>query len=107
MRIPACHRCTSNRIRRIKATGLVQRLVREVTPLRRYQCLDCGQRGWASGHIPWEDPSPSRTPRPARPLEQRDLVEAAQRRFRFLSSLVLAIGAGAAVALLVSGVFGR
>jgi len=106
MRIPACDSCTSVRIRRIKARGLLQRLVRETTPLRRYQCLDCGHRGWASGHVPWEDPSPSRTPRPARPLEQRDLVAAGQRRFRFLASLVLAIGAGAVVALLVSGVFG-
>jgi hypothetical protein len=106
MRTLACDRCTSNRIRRIKASGLVQRIIRELTPLRRYLCLDCGHRGWAAGHVPWEDPAPLRTPRPARPLEQRDLEEAAQRRFRFAASLVVAILAGAVVALLVSGFFG-
>ena len=106
MRIPTCDRCTSNRIRRIKATGLGQRLVRELTPLRRYLCLECGHRGWATGHIPWEDPAPRPTPRPARPLEQRDFDEEARRRRRFVVSLVLAVGAGAAVALLASSVFG-
>jgi hypothetical protein len=106
MRIPACDRCTSNRIRRIRATGL-ERLVRELTPLRRYQCLDCGHRGWAPGQVPWEDPASGRQPRTARPLEQRDLAEASRRRLRFLASLVLAVGAGALVALLVSGVLGH
>jgi len=99
----ACNRCTSNRIRRVKASGLLQRTIRELTPLRRYLCLDCGHRGWASGHVPWEDPAPLRTPRPTRPLEQRDMEEAARRRLRFVASLAVAILAGAVVALLVTG----
>jgi len=103
---PACQRCASTRIRRARSKGPVQRLVREATPLRRYLCLECGHRGWATGHVPWEDLAPSRTPRPSRPLEARDVVEASRRRLRFASSLVIALGAGALVALLVSGVFG-
>lgn len=106
MRLPSCDRCSSNRILRVKASGLVQRTIRELTPLRRYLCLDCGHRGWASGHIPWEDPSPQLAPRPSRPLEQRDLEEAARRRARFIGSLVVATLAGALVALVVSGHFG-
>jgi hypothetical protein len=106
MSAPACHRCASLRLRRVKAVGLVQRLVRELTPLRRYHCLACGHRGWSSGHVPWEDPTPGLPARPSRPLETRDRVEARRRRTRFALSLVIAIGAGALVALVVSGVIG-
>jgi hypothetical protein len=104
---PACERCTSTRIRRVRASGSWQRLVRAVTPLRRYLCLDCGHRGWATGRIPWEDVAPARPVRTARPLEPRDLTEASRRRLRFFASLALAVGAGALVALAVSGVLGH
>jgi len=103
---PSCRRCASPRIRRVKAVGLAQRVVRELTSLRRYLCLACGHRGWASGHVPWEDPAPAGAPRSARPIESRDHAERRQRRARFALSLVIAIGAGAVVALAVSGLFG-
>jgi hypothetical protein len=107
MVLPACHHCASPRIRRVRAAGPVQRLIRGATPLRRYLCLDCGHRGWATGRIPWEDVAPTRPVHTARPLEPRDLAEASRRRLRFLASLALAVGAGALVALLVSGVLGH
>lgn len=76
-----------------------QRFVRALTPLRRYQCLDCKRRGWIFGSLPQPRLEPALPGLPARPIEDRDVEEVADLRFRFVVRLVVAVGLGWLLAL--------
>ena len=75
-----------------------QRFVRALTPLRRFQCLDCKHRGWLVGALPQQGPPPGAFELPSRPLEDRDVEELADNRFRFVVRLLLAVGLGVLLA---------
>jgi len=76
-----------------------QRFVRALTPLRRFQCLDCKRRGWILGSLPQAGQPSTGLDLPARPVEDRDVEELADSRFRFVVRLVVAISLGALFAL--------
>jgi hypothetical protein len=79
-----------------------QQFVRAVTPFRRYSCLDCKRRGWILGSLPVSQASvadPGALGLPARPIEDRDLEEVADSRFRLVAAVGAAIGLGVLLAL--------
>ncbi|MBK9519347.1 MAG: hypothetical protein IPO09_18785 [Anaeromyxobacter sp.] len=76
-----------------------QRFVRFFTPLRRYSCLDCKRRGWMVGSLPHASVSAADLGLPARPVEDRDIEEVADSRFRMVLGVGLAIGLGVLFAL--------
>lgn len=75
-----------------------QRFVRTFTPLRRYSCLGCKRRGWMLGTLGQAGPSVVGAALPSRPLEERDLEEQADSRFRQIVTLVAALVLGALLA---------
>jgi len=101
---PTCSRCGSDRIRRARTRTALQRVLRRVTPLRRYACAACGHRGWRLGGLPRsehpeEQEGRARNARlPARPLERRDLRAKRARRLKMAATLVFAAALGALAA---------
>jgi hypothetical protein len=53
-----CGRCGSVELRRSHSQTRLRRLIRLVTPLDRYVCRTCGQRGWARGPFGPHHPPP-------------------------------------------------
>ena len=94
-----CGHCGSANIRRAMARTDWHRFVRLVSPLRRYACLDCKRRGWMVGTL-----APAPQPAPivglaGRPVEERDLEESAESRFRMVVSVLVSLALGALLAL--------
>ena len=94
----ACPRCGSDRLRRAHAHRWSHRLVRRLTPYRRFACLTCGHRGWTGVELPRTPPragdgdgGPARPPVPGRPLERRDRAATWRERRRIAGSILLAV----------------
>jgi hypothetical protein len=98
-----CRRCGSRRLRRSHAPRGWRRLVRRLTPLRRYACGTCGFRGWTLARIGTHPPASPAILAP--PLEARDLRRDYARRRQLLRTVVFAatLGAAAGYAILRGG----
>ena len=103
MPAPTCQACGSDQVHRVHARTPWQRLVRGLTPLRRYGCEACGHRGWTSGHLAHRDrarPAPGAVAvvRSARPPEARDLRARWRSRTRLALTVLAALLLGAIAA---------
>jgi hypothetical protein len=101
----ACQRCGSDRVQRAHARTPWERLVRSVTPLRRYRCQGCGHRGWSAAPLSRHDRTEGATRPPAgtvfpaaRPPEARDVRASWRRRTRLITTVALAVLLGALAA---------
>lgn len=101
IRYRRCGHCASPSIRRAMSRTEWQRFVRALTPLRRYQCMACNRRGWMFGALPSSAAGETSTDggTVGRPIEDRDLEEVANRRFRIAIGAFLAVVLGVLVAL--------
>ena len=94
-----CFKCDSPRIRRARAHTASSRVIRALTPLRRYQCELCGHRGWTlaalSGRHGQHEPT-------GRPLESRDVQRRQEAAWRLALLVAISLVLGVLVARLAT-----
>jgi hypothetical protein len=91
----SCAHCGSPQVRRSAPKGLLEYLVRSVSPVHFYRCRACGRRGSHWGRIPRAASGGAG----GRPVESRDMRLRRKRRVRLVVSAAFAIGLGAASGL--------
>ena len=94
----SCAHCGSPQVRRSAPKGLLEYLVRSVSPVHFYRCRACGRRGSHWGRVPRAGSGPG-SRGGGRPVESRDTRLRRKRRLRIVVSAAFAILLGTASGL--------
>jgi hypothetical protein len=96
-----CFKCNSPRIRRARAHAASSRLIRAVTPLRRYQCELCSHRGWTLAALSSSGEDEPQAPT-GRPVESRDVQQRQAAAWRLVLLVAISLLLGMLVARLAT-----
>ena len=104
MSLPSCAACGSNRLRRARMRSDWQRLLKRLTPLRRYACGECHHCGWTLGRLPHSEHPEEVQLRPAAApgaaLARRRRTRS-RRWPRLATQVLVALALGAGIALVI------